>query len=399
MARASKTTSSSEEAPTKSAKMKAFDEALKMANAEVKSDLGAIIAKLSDRPMDVKTIPTGSVVLDSISGGGFPRGRLIEIYGKEASGKTSIALTAVGNVQREGGTAVFVDFENALDPNYARKLGVNIEELAVAQPDFAEQGLNLVYKLIQSGVVDIIVIDSIAAMIPKAELEADMEQQTIGLLARILSRGLKQIASAANKTGTTVVFINQTRDAVGSFSPYGTPQTTPGGKAMKFYASQRIEVQRKGQVKDGKDIIGNEVKIKIVKNKIAPPFGEGMTVLTFGRGINPAAELIEVGPEIGVITRPNNRTYIETETGEVIGKSKAEALEAIEKDEAMLARLQAAVKARMEADLFSDTLKKETSEEDLMKPDSADAGNITAADLLEEDDSEDEDLLEEDEEA
>lgn len=329
------------------AKLDAFNEALKRLNNEkglLASDTGTLIAKLSDRPMDVNTISTGSLVLDSILGGGLPIGRLIEIFGPEASGKTSIALTAVANVQRNGGTAAFIDLENALDPKYARKLGVDLDNLAVAQPDYAEQALELVEQLAGSGVVDIIVVDSIAALVPKLELEGDMEQGSIGLVARLMSRSLKKLVNTANKSKTTIIFVNQTRDAIGGFSPVGTPQTTPGGKAMKFYASQRIQVNRRQQVKEGKEIIGNEVRMKIIKNKIAPPFGEGLTILTFGRGINRAAELVTVGPELGIITMPNNRTYIEAATGEVIAKSKADAIAAIEGDPELFERLSSHLK-------------------------------------------------------
>lgn len=326
-----------------SAKLKAFEDALKMLNSSksgiLASEQGQLIAKLSERPLNVETISSGSLVLDSILGGGFPVGRLIEIYGPEASGKTSIALTAVANVQRNGGTAAFIDLENALDPKYARKLGVDLDNLAVSQPDYAEQALELIQQLAETGVVDIIVVDSIAALVPKLELEGDMDQQSIGLVARLMSRSLKKLVSAANRNKTTIIFVNQTRDAIGGFSPVGVPQTTPGGKAMKFYASQRVDVRRRQQVKDGKEIIGNEIRLKVVKNKIAPPFGEGLTILTFNKGINRAAELVSTGPELGIITMPNNRTYVETATGEVIAKSKADAVAAIEADPELFKRL------------------------------------------------------------
>jgi recombination protein RecA len=329
------------------AKLKAFNDALKHLNNQkgiLSSESGSIIAKLSDKPLDVATISTGSLVLDSILGGGLPVGRLIEIYGPEASGKTSIALTAVANVQRDGGTAAFIDLENALDPKYAKKLGVDVDNLAVAQPDYAEQALELTEQLAASGVVDIIVVDSIAALVPKLELEGDMDQNSIGLVARLMSRSLKKLIGTANKTKTTIIFINQTRDAIGGFSPVGTPQTTTGGKAMKFYASQRIQVNRRQQVKEGKEVIGNEIRFKIVKNKVAPPFGEGLSILTFNKGINRAAELVTVGPELGIITMPNNRTYVETTTGETFAKSKAEAVERLETDTALFDRLSAHLK-------------------------------------------------------
>lgn len=332
-----------EETGTNEAKLKAFNEALKRLNSVksglLSSDSGQLIAKLSDRPLNVETISTGSLVLDSILGGGLARGRIVEIFGKESSGKTSIALTAVANTQKAGGTAAFIDLENALDPKYAKKLGVDIDNLAVAQPDYAEQALQLVQELAESGVVDIIVVDSVAALVPKLELEGDLDQNSIGLVARLLSRTLKKLVSTANRTKTTIVLINQTRVAIGAYSPTGTPEDTTGGKAIKFYASQRISVNRRGQIKDGKDVIGNEVRFKIVKNKVAPPFGEGLTVLTFGSGINKAAELVTVGPAVGVISMPNNRTYVEAATGEVFAKSKAEAVEKLETDTELFNRL------------------------------------------------------------
>jgi len=329
-------------------KLKAFNEALKRLNASkgiLSSENGNLIAKLSDRPMNVETISTGSLVLDSILGGGLGKGRIIEIYGKESSGKTSIALTAIANVQKEGGTAAFIDFENALDPKYARKLGVDIDNLAVAQPDYGEQGLELVQQLAESGVVDIIVVDSVAAIVPKQEMEGDLDQNSIGLVARLLSRTLKKLVSTANRTRTTIVLINQTRVAIGGYSPVGVPEDTTGGKALKFYSSQRVSVNRRGQIKEGKDVIGNEVRFKVVKNKIAPPFGEGITVLTFNKGINQAAEAIETGPDLGVIEKPNVRTYVEVETGEILGKSKAEAIEYLENNPKALARIAKKMKA------------------------------------------------------
>lgn len=348
-----------------SKKAAAFDELIKNINKGIRSDTGTLIAKLGDRPMDVETISTGSIVLNSILGGGIPKGRLIEIYGPEASGKTSVGLTCVGNVQKNGGTAAFIDLENALDPRYARKLGVDIESLAVSQPDNAEQAFNLIFMLVESALVDIIVVDSIASMVPKAELEGDMEQQTIGLLARIMSKALRKLVSAANRTGTTIIFINQTRDAIGSFSPFGTPQTTSGGKAMRFYASQRIEVKRMRQVKEGKETVGNEVKMKVVKNKIAPPFGEGRTVLTFGRGINRAAEMIEEGKNYpSVIAMPNNRTYIVAETGEELGRSKADALARLEADEALLDQLTESLEKAIMESIFDDSRPQENPEDD-----------------------------------
>lgn len=325
--------------PTNEEKLKAFEEALKHINSEIKSESGTLISRMGDTPPMVETISTGSLVLDSIVGGGFPKGRIIELFGAESSGKTTFALTAAANVQAQGGTVAFIDFENALDPRYARALGVDIANMALAQPDYAEQGLQLVENLAASGAVDLIIVDSVAALVPKQELEGDLEQQSIGLVARILSRSLKKLIATANRTKTTIILINQTRVAIGQFSPMGTPTDTTGGKALKFYASQRIEIRKGQQIKEGGEVLGVQTRMSVKKNKIAPPFLTGETVITFGKGINKAVEMIEVGPTFGVITKPNNRTYVETATGEIFAKSKADAVAAIENDPALYDRL------------------------------------------------------------
>lgn len=344
--------------PTNAAKLEAFETALKSINSSMKSETGTLISKMGDKPMNVETISTGSLVLDSITGGGFPKGRIIEIFGAESSGKTTFALTAAANVQAQGGTVAFIDFENALDPRYAAKLGVDVPNMALSQPDYAEQGLQLVENLAASGVVDLIIIDSVAALVPKSELEGDLEQQSIGLVARILSRSLKKLVATANRTKTTIIMINQTRVAIGGFSPVGTPTDTTGGKALKFYASQRIEIRKGQQIKEGKNVIGGITRMTVKKNKVAPPFMTGETVMTFGKGVNKAAEMIEVGPAFGIIHKPNNRTYLEAETEEVIGKSKAEAVERLEADEALYnrlaERLQAVLQERLEGNEMAD---------------------------------------------
>lgn len=341
-------------------RLKQLESVLKSINSDskYKNDTGdVVIAKLSDKPLNVETISSGSLVLDQILGGGFGKGRIVEVYGPESSGKTSIALTAVGNVQKQGGTAVFIDAENALDPKYASKLGVKVDELAVSQPSTAEQTMDLIQDLTESGVVDIIVLDSVAALVPKRELEGDAEDVTVGELARLLSKQLRKLTRPAARNGTTIIFLNQTRDKIGGFSPFGTPQTTPGGKALKFYASQRVKINKGQPIKSdaGKDkgeIIGNEVKFKIEKNKIAPPFGTGSTVLTYNHGINIPAEIMEVGVSYGIIERPNLRKYVEAETGEVIGNSKAETLEALKTNTELITRLEEALKRVLSADLY-----------------------------------------------
>lgn len=360
-------------------RMAQFDSVIAAINKNKKynneDNYGKLLAKLGDKPLDVETISSGSLVLDKILGGGLAKGRIIEIYGPESSGKTSIALTAVGNVQKSGGNAVFLDVENALDPKYSAKLGVDTDRLAVAQPNSAEQTLDLLQDLTDTGVIDIIVLDSVAALVPDAELAGDASDVTIGLVARLMSKALRKLISSANKTKTTIIFINQTRDKIGGFSPYGTPQTTTGGKALKFYASQRIEIKKGGPVKgdtaeDKNTPIGSEVKFKIVKNKVAPPFGTGESVLTFNQGINVAAEMVLVGHSYGVILMPNNRTYVEAETGEVFGKSKREAIEALNNDKELLERLKVATAKQIEANLHGIGREEDTEDESDFEEDS-----------------------------
>lgn len=335
-----------------------------------------LLSLLSDRPINVDSVSSGSLVLDQVLGGGIAKGRVIEIYGPESSGKTSIALTAVGNIQKQGGNAVFIDAENALDPRYAARLGVNVQDLAVAQPSSAETALNLVTVLANSGVVDVIVLDSVAALVPKAELEGTMEDNTIGLLARLMSRALKKIVQNANRTKTTVIFLNQVRDKVGGFSPYGPVQTTPGGKALKFFASQRIEIKKigiiKGEGASKSEAIGTEVRFKIVKNKVAPPFGQGETVLTFNKGINVPAEIIQTGPKYGAITKTSPRTYVETETGEVFATSKAEALKAVETDPELFERLSKAIQKSVVDNLYGTNNDSVDSSDEKIENDSLD---------------------------
>ena len=274
------------EQPQNNAKKEAFLKAL----ADVSSMKGmGQIALLPDmREENVAKTSSGSIVLDSILGGGIPKGRIIEIYGPEGSGKTSIALTALGNVQKEGGTGVFLDVEQAFDPNYAKALGVKVNELGFSQPSVAEEVLAMIIKLIETGTVDIIVLDSVAAMTPKAELEADLEKASVATLARVMSKAMKRIAQKANEFNCTVIFINQIRDNVGDM--WGPKTSTPGGKALKFTASQRIEVKKVRLVQEGDNIIGTEVRLKCIKNKVAAPYGEGLTVLTFSCTVNSFSE-------------------------------------------------------------------------------------------------------------
>lgn len=285
---------------------KRFLEALDEIDKQYKGDEDKLISILDNMQADVKRVSSGSIVLDSILGGGLPVGRIIEIYGPESSGKTSIALNAIANVQREGGNAVFIDAEQALDPHYASILGVNLKELGLSQSSIAETALGLCKKLADSGEVDLIVVDSVAALTPQQEMDAELEKAQVAILARVMSKALRVLIPTCKKNNCTIIFLNQIREKVGVM--FGNPETTPGGKALKFYASQRIEVRRKEQEKDGKEVIGTKVRLKVAKNKVGAPFKEGLTVLTFAQGINRAAEMIVVGDELDIIEK-NGNTY------------------------------------------------------------------------------------------
>lgn len=250
----------------------------------------------------ISTVPSGSLALDVALGvGGFPRGRIIEVYGPESSGKTTVALHAVAEVQKQGGIAAFIDAENALDPKYAAALGVDIDELLLSQPDTGEQGLEIADALVSSGAVDIVVIDSVAALVPRAEIEGEMGDSHVGLQARLMSQALRKLSGSINKTKTIALFINQIREKVGVM--FGNPEITPGGRALKFYATIRLEVRRAEQIKQGTDIMGNRTKIKVVKNKVAPPFRVAEVDIMYGEGISQVGELVDMGSEKDIIDK------------------------------------------------------------------------------------------------
>ncbi|WP_125606987.1 recombinase RecA [Lapidilactobacillus bayanensis] len=278
----------------------ALDAALK--KIEKNYGKGAIMRMGDKVDTQIETISTGSLALDNALGvGGYPRGRIVEVYGPESSGKTTVALHAVAEVQRNGGTAAYIDAENAMDPAYATALGVNIDDLLLSQPDTGEQGLEIADALVTSGAVDIIVIDSVAALVPRAEIEGEMGDAHVGLQARLMSQALRKLSGKINKTKTIAIFINQIREKVGIM--FGNPETTPGGRALKFYATIRLEVRRAEQIKEGTDIIGNRVKIKVVKNKVAPPFKLAIVDIMYGHGISQTGELIDMAADKEIVKK------------------------------------------------------------------------------------------------
>jgi len=261
---------------------------------------------LGEKPVEsVPAISTGSLSIDRITGiGGVPRGRITEIYGPESSGKTTLALHVIANAQKEGGVAAFIDAEHALDPTYAKKLGINLEELLVSQPDSGEQALEIAETLVRSGAVDVIVVDSVAALVPEAEIKGDMGDSHVGLQARLMSQALRKLTAAVNKSNCALIFINQVREKIGMMGYGGPQETTPGGRALKFYSSMRMEIRNVGQIKGKNDErIGHKAKVKIVKNKLAPPFREAVVEVYYGEGISREAELLNLGEELGLVKK------------------------------------------------------------------------------------------------
>ena len=337
----SKKTTAAAPADSPEAKKKALDTAI----SQIEKSFGkGTIIKMGENPqMNISTVSTGSLTLDLALGvGGLPRGRIVEIYGPESSGKTTVALHAVAEAQKLGGEAAFIDAEHALDPVYAKALGVNIDELLVSQPDSGEQALEICEALVRSGAVDIIVIDSVAALVPQQEIEGDMGSSHVGLQARLMSQALRKLSGTISKTNCIVIFINQLREKVGVI--YGNPETTTGGRALKFYASVRLDIRKTEILKNGTEPYGNRVKCKVVKNKVAPPFKVAEFDILYGHGISKTSEIIEVGIAKGIIEKSGAWLSYD---GNRLGQGRDNARAFIESDPALMAELEAKIKAKL----------------------------------------------------
>ena len=323
--------------PVSSEKLKALQAA--MDKIEKSYGRGAIMKLGDDSVEEVAVIPTGSIALNAALGvGGYPRGRVIEIYGPESSGKTTLAIHAIAEAQKAGGIAAIIDAEHAFDRFYAEKLGVDVENLWISQPDSGEQALEIADQLIRSSAVDIVVIDSVAALTPKAELEGDMGDSKMGLQARLMSQALRKLTATISKTNTTCIFINQLRDKIGVM--FGNPETTTGGNALKFYASVRLDIRRVSQLKDGDEVIGNQTRVKVVKNKVAPPFRKAEFDIMFGEGISRAGEIIDLGVDKGIIkTSGSWFSYGDTK----LGQGRDAAKKCIEDNPELADELEAAI--------------------------------------------------------
>ena len=305
------------------------------------------IMRLGDNPIvAIDSISTGSIAVDACLGiGGVPRGRIIEIFGPESSGKTTLAMQVIAEAQKKGGLAAFIDAEHAFDAKYAKNLGIKTDELLISQPDNGEQALEIAEALIRSGGLDVLVIDSVAALVPRAELEGEMGDSHMGLQARLMSQALRKITGIVSKTQTAVIFINQIREKIGVM--FGNPETTTGGRALKFYSSVRLDIRRIGAIKKGDDVVGNRTKIKVVKNKVAPPFREAEFNILYGKGISRVAEILDMAVEKEIIEKRGSWFRFE---GEPIGQGSEAAMQYLEEDRALMDRIEGMVRARLLAD-------------------------------------------------
>ncbi|MDQ2790878.1 MAG: recombinase RecA [Pseudonocardiales bacterium] len=321
------------------------EKALEIALAQIEKQhgKGSVMRLGEEGRAPIEVIPTGSIALDVALGiGGLPRGRVIEVYGPESSGKTTVALHAVANAQRAGGIAAFIDAEHALDPDYAKALGVDTDALLVSQPDTGEQALEITDMLIRSGALDVVVIDSVAALVPRAEIEGEMGDSHVGLQARLMSQALRKITGALSNSGTTAIFINQLREKIGVF--FGSPETTTGGKALKFYASVRLDIRRIETLKDGSDAVGNRTRVKVVKNKCAPPFKQAEFDILYGHGISKEGSLIDMGVEQGIV-RKSGAWY--TYEGDQLGQGKENARKFLADNPDMAAEIEKRIKDKL----------------------------------------------------
>jgi recombination protein RecA len=311
-----------------------------LADIEKQFGKGAVMKLGENEHREIDVLPSGSLSLDIALGiGGYPKGRIIEIYGPESSGKTTFALHAIAEAQRQGGRAAFIDAEHSLDPQYASKLGVNINELLLSQPDNGEQALEICEALVRSGAISVIVIDSVAALVPQAEIEGEMGDSHMGLQARLMSQALRKLSGIINKTNTVAIFINQLREKVGVM--FGNPETTPGGRALKFYSSIRLEIRRLEQIKLGNDIVGNKTAVKVVKNKVAPPFKTCQVDIMYGEGVSVNGELVDLATEAGIIEK-SGAWY--AYNGEKIGQGKENVKELLKNDEKLKVELEKKVR-------------------------------------------------------
>lgn len=325
-------------------------QALEMALRQIEKQFGkgSIMRLGEEASPQVETISSGALALDIALGvGGYPRGRIIEVYGPESSGKTTVALHAIAEVQKLGGTAAFIDAEHALDPVYAQKLGVDISELLLSQPDTGEQALEIAEALVRSGAVDIIVIDSVAALVPKAEIEGEMGDSHVGLQARLMSQALRKLSGAINKSKTIAIFINQIREKVGIM--FGNPETTPGGRALKFYSSIRLEVRRQETIKQGNDMVGNRTRIKVVKNKVAPPFKQADVDIMFGEGISKEGSILDIGAELDIINKSGAWYSFE---GERLGQGRENAKQFLKENKEICLKIENRIRAHYDLPLI-----------------------------------------------